>query len=96
MTSDTSRMPTIRSWRVALGAAIAALLLAPLVAMQFTDEVRWTPFDFTVAGGLLVGAPLIYEVAARFVTTPRRRMMIGGALVLLVLLVWAEGAVGIF
>lgn len=35
------------------------LLLVPLVAMQFTDEVDWGGGDFVVAGGLLFGVAMI-------------------------------------
>jgi len=37
---------------------VALLLLVPLVAMQFTDEVKWGPFDFIVMGALLLGTVL--------------------------------------
>lgn len=81
--------------RLAMWGAIAALLLAPLVAMQFTDEVNWTAFDFAVAGALLVGAGAAYELAAPRVSRPAYRLAIGAALVAFVLVVWAQGAVGI-
>lgn len=42
------------------------VLLAPLLAMQFTDwGVNWTLSDFIIAGGLLLGAGVTYELAAR-------------------------------
>ena len=48
--------------RIALGTAF--ILLVPLVAMQFTDEVAWDLADFVVAGILLFGAGLAYELIA--------------------------------
>src|SRR5688500_13320264 len=45
--------------------AITCILLLPLLAMRFTNEVNWTPFDFVVAGALLLGAGLAYEFLAR-------------------------------
>ena len=83
------------SWRVAMWAAIAVLLLLPLIAMQFTGEVAWTPFDFPAAAVLLVGGGLAYEIAARKTASGRSRLLIGGAILGIVLLIWAEGAVGI-
>lgn len=85
-----------RSWRMAPWAVIALILLAPLVAMQFTDEVRWTGFDFAVAAGLLIGAVGGYQLAACFIQDPRWRVLLGGGLLLFVMIVWAQGAVGIF
>ena len=35
---------------------VAFVLLVPLTAMQFTDEVQWGPEDFALAGGLLFTA----------------------------------------
>jgi hypothetical protein len=49
--------------RVAL--ATACILLLPLVAMLFTDEVDWSLADFVFAGALLGGTGLVLELAAR-------------------------------
>ena len=45
--------------------AISMLLLIPLIAMQFTDEVNWTLFDFVIAGALLFGTGLLSELIMR-------------------------------
>ncbi len=73
-----------------------SLLLVPLIAMQFTSEVRWTFFDFVVAGVLLTGTGLVCELVLRvFRKKPYR---IAGILLVLFIcfLIWAELAVGIF
>lgn len=75
--------------------APALILLVPLVAMQFTKEVAWTLADFIVAGTLLVSTGLTYVMLARKVSNARHRVVLGGALVVALLLVWAELAVGI-
>jgi hypothetical protein len=49
--------------RVAL--VTTAVLLVPLVAMQFTEEVNWSPFDFVFAAALLGGTGLLLELAVR-------------------------------
>ena len=49
--------------RVALG--VALVLSLPLVAMQFTDEVVWTPGDFIVVGVLLTTIGVALELALR-------------------------------
>lgn len=75
---------------------IAVLLCIPLIAMQFTNEVVWTLSDFIIAGILLLGTGIVIEVVARNVKEKRARIgMIIGTLVVL-FLVWAELAVGIF
>jgi hypothetical protein len=52
--------------------------------------------DFAVAGLLLAGAGLVYVVAARAITGRRARLWLGLGLAALLLVLWAELAVGIF
>jgi len=77
-------------------AATAVLLLIPAIAMQLTDAVRWGPGDFAAAAMLLAGTGIAYLVAARQLRTGRQRIAVGLALALLLALVWAELAVGLF
>jgi hypothetical protein len=79
--------------RIVLGTA--AILLVPLVAMQFTREVNWTVGDFVVAGVVLMGTGLLFDLAARKIQTRRARLITIGAIALGFLFVWAELAVGI-
>lgn len=72
------------------------LLLIPLVAMQFTDEVNWTLLDFVVAGALLLGTGLMCELVIRKVHNIRYRITICVTLLIALLLIWAELAVGTF
>ncbi len=76
--------------------SVALLLLVPFVAMQFTNEVKWTLSDFVVAGILLLGTGLLCELVIRNVHKIGYRIAICAALLLALLLVWAELAVGIF
>jgi hypothetical protein len=48
------------AYRSAIGVALvtAFILMLPLLAMQFTDEVVWDLTDFAVAGALLFSAGL--------------------------------------
>ncbi len=75
---------------------VALILLIPLVAMQFTTEVNWTSLDFLVMGALLLGTGLSCEFVIRNVRN--KDYQIGAIAVILVVLVlvWAELAVGIF
>jgi hypothetical protein len=74
---------------------IAGLLLAPAVAMRFTDEVQWTAFDFLAAGVLLIGPGLLIELVVWRSRSWAYRAGAALALFASVLLVWINGAVGI-
>lgn len=82
-------------WRIAAWAAAAFILLLPLLAMQITDEVVWDLADFAVAGALLVGAGLTYELAARKTGNIAYRAAIGVAIAAALILVWVNLAVGL-
>jgi peptidoglycan/LPS O-acetylase OafA/YrhL len=75
---------------------IALLLLVPLIAMQFTDDVKWTLLDFVAAAVLLLGTGLMCELVMRKVRKVRHRVAICAALLVALLLIWLELAVGIF
>ena len=75
---------------------VALLLLIPLIAMQFTDEVNWNLFDFLVAAVLLLGTGLMCELVMRKVTKIKLRITICVALLVMLVLIWAQLAVGIF
>lgn len=72
------------------------ILSIPLIAMQFTKEVNWTISDFLVMGILLFATVFTIDfVLKKFKTLKSRLILILGIVVLLAL-VWAELAVGIF
>jgi hypothetical protein len=73
----------------------AFILLLPLVAMRFTNEVNWDLADFVFAGTLLFGAGLTYELAARKGGTAAYRAAVGVAVATALILVWVNGAVGL-
>ena len=75
---------------------VAILLLIPLIAMQFTNEVDWKLPDFIIAGVLLLGTGLMIEFVMRKVKKRKFRIVICLALLVLLFLIWAELAVGIF
>jgi uncharacterized protein YybS (DUF2232 family) len=72
------------------------ILLVPFVAMQFTKEVNWTFLDFVIAGILLIGTGLMIDFTWMKVKKSSYRIAIIIAILLVLLLVWAELAVGIF
>ena len=72
----------------------AVILMIPLIAMQFSSEWNWDATDFIIMGTLLVSAVLLYEVASRM--AGKHKVMIAIAIILGVMYLWAELAVGIF
>ena len=75
--------------------ATAFILLLPLLAMQFTDEVVWDLTDFAVAGALLFGAGLTYELVARKAGNIAYRAAVGLAVAAAFILIWVNLAVGL-
>ena len=75
---------------------VAFILLIPFIAMQFTDEVKWTLSDFVGAAVLLLGTGLMCEFVMRKVKKTRYRIAICVVLLVALLLIWLELAVGIF
>jgi hypothetical protein len=80
---------------VDLGRAAPAAAAGGDVAMQFTDEVHWTGFDFVFAGVMIGGTGLAYELAVRASGSLAYRAGVAVALAASFLLIWVNGAVGI-
>jgi len=89
ITNQNKRLITIMA--IALG-----ILLIPFIAMNFSNDVDWTLFDFIVAGILLFGTGLTLEFILRKIKTLRYRILFGIILFLLLFIVWVELAVGVF
>lgn len=77
-------------------AIIVTILMIPLIAMQFTNEVRWTSLDFLAAAILLLSTGIAFELLWQKFKTRKMRIIFSTILLVLLLLVWAELAVGIF
>jgi len=75
---------------------VLLLLLIPFIAMQFSKEVNWSIMDFLAAGVLLFGTGLTIQFVLRKVKTRKNRILICGIILLLLLLLWTELAVGLF
>jgi len=91
-TRDVVSRNSVFGW---IALATAAILLIPLIAMQFTTEVDWDTTDFIVMGTLLFGMASLFVLAARK-TARRRRVFVGVACVAAFVYIWAELAVGVF
>ena len=88
-------IPKLKTFLILLS-IVLLLLLIPFVAMQFTNEVNWSLMDFIMAGILLFGTSLVIELVLRKVKSTKHRLLISGIILLLLFLLWAELAVGIF
>ena len=71
------------------------ILLIPLIAMQFTNEVVWNLTDFILAGAFIFGTGAAYTLITRKSVKTTYRYAVGLALFSALLLVWVNGAVGI-
>ena len=74
---------------------VFAILMIPLIAMQFTNEVNWSLFDFIVMGSLLFGAGIASDFVFRNVVQTKYRIGLIALILFVLLLIWAELAVGI-
>ena len=75
---------------------VVMLLLIPLIAMLFTEEVSWTVSDFAVAGVLLFATAFACELVLRKVRKIHFRIAICVVILVTLILIWSELAVGIF
>ncbi len=81
--------------RWAVWGSAAFLLLLPLIAMQFSREVKWSPADFAIFGAMLVCACGAYELATRMNENLVYRAAAGLAIATGFVLVWMNLAVGV-
>lgn len=88
-------MRNMRRGVAAVFAVTGLILMLPAVAMQYSDEVNWTAFDFVVAGILLLGSGLTAEYLWR--KTPNVEYRAGSLLAVFtgLFVVWVNLAVGV-
>ena len=84
----------LHPWRIIGWGAVAALLLAPLVAMQFTSEVDWDETDFIAMGFIFGSLGLALEFMVSRSGSIAFRAASGIAVLAAFLLVWTNLAVG--
>ncbi len=79
---------------IALGAA--SILLIPLIAMLFTEEVDWNLADFLIAWIMLFGTGITYKlISIKMSQSVQYKIATGLAVVGLLMIVWVNLAVGI-
>ena len=75
---------------------VGLLLLIPLIAMQLTNEVNWSLFDFIIMGGMLTITGLLIGIILKKVNNSKNRLILIVTIVMIFFLIWAELAVGLF
>lgn len=88
-------MKIVKKRLIVWAVVIAIILMAPLVAMQFTNEIDWNLFDFVIMGTVLIGIGIAYELVAKKSAKTVYRIAFGIGLTGAFLLFWVNGAVGI-
>lgn len=96
MNAATIRAPRpYAALRRLVWAGALALLALPAVAMLFTAEVNWGPEDFAIGGALLLGTAFVLDRLLGSGLSRRTMALAAGAVLLALLFVWAELAVGL-
>jgi len=67
-----------------------------LIAMQLTNEVNWSFFDFIIMGGMLIITGLLIGIILKKVNNSKNRLILIVTIVMIFFLIWAELAVGLF
>ena len=75
---------------------VGLLLLIPLIAMQLTNEVNWSFFDFIIMGALLTITGLLIGIILKKVNNLKIGLILIVTIVMIFFLIWAELAVGLF
>jgi hypothetical protein len=95
MTSKQSQRTGASPWRVIGWGGAIALILTPLVAMQFTSEVNWDETDFIVATIIFGIVGGLIELAVRLSSNWFFRIGAMFAVLAGFMVVWANLAVGL-
>ncbi|MCW3161942.1 hypothetical protein [Chryseobacterium oryctis] len=72
------------------------LLVAAFFGNLFMEGFNWSFFDFVIAGVLLFGTAFSIRLVVKSQKRFSSKVMICAAILLLLVLIWAELAVGIF
>ena len=75
---------------------ITCVLFVPFIMMQFSSQVKWTLFDFFAAFILLFIAGIAVELVRLNINNVALKIILLIAICPLLLIIWAELAVGIF
>ncbi len=89
-------MKNIQKRSIAIYSVAASILILPLIGMQFSDEVKWSATDFIIAGTLLLITAFGIDTILKNVKTRGKQFLYIALALIILFLIWAELAVGIF
>ena len=89
-------MITQKQRSIAIYATALTILAIPLIGMQFTNEINWSGFDFLTAGVLLIITAFGINTILNNVKLDSKRFLYIAIVLIALILIWAELAVGIF
>ncbi|MFT5450895.1 MAG: hypothetical protein ACI9N9_000375 [Enterobacterales bacterium] len=94
MNTETTDIILRKSAFLQVALITAIILLIPLVAMQFTNEVNWDLTDFILMGFLLFSMGSLFIIISRKIHRKHRFILVI-LFAVVFLYIWAELAVGI-
>ncbi|MGX5686627.1 hypothetical protein ACWKWW_18910 [Chryseobacterium cucumeris] len=89
-------MITQKQKAVAIYALPLVVLSIPLVGNLVSKEVNWSGSDFLIAGALLFTAAFLINLVRNKIKKQSQRMIVCILILLTLVLIWVELAVGIF
>lgn len=89
-------MKTLKQTNILIFAVPALLLAAAFFCNLFVEGFNWSLPDFIVAGFLLFGTAFAINLVVHSPKTLLFKLIISGIILLVLLLIWIELAVGIF
>ncbi|MDR6406460.1 MULTISPECIES: hypothetical protein [Chryseobacterium] len=89
-------MMTTKQKTTLIFAAPALLIAAAFFGNNFVEGWNWSPFDFIIAAVLLFGTAFFVNLVANSKKNFVSKLIICSVILLVLMLVWAELAVGIF
>jgi len=75
---------------------VGLLLFIPMLAMQLTDEVNWSFFDFIIMGIMLFITGLTLGIIIKKIKYHKYRNIFIAIIIIIFLFIWAELGVGLF
>ncbi|WEK69344.1 MAG: hypothetical protein P0Y62_16020 [Candidatus Chryseobacterium colombiense] len=89
-------MKTLKQTHILIFALPALLLAAAFFCNLFVQGFDWSLPDFMIAGVLLFGTAFAINLVVNSTKTVATKLVISGIVLLILIVIWVELAVGIF